>query len=210
MEMPTRGDGHRTEKKMWDREGLKLTLRRAPGTSLIWRPRLAPVCESPSADKISCMSAAPSYPPLSPALTVNDAAAAIDFYRRAFGAEERYQLVDPESGKIGHAELTINGALVMLAEEYPQFNKSPRTLGGTAVKLGLMSANAKNDFERAVQAGAEVLRPLTDEFYGHRSGTLRDPFGHEWHIAQELEKISPQEMQRRWNAMAAEPDKSAS
>ncbi|HEY1582745.1 MAG TPA: VOC family protein [Chthoniobacterales bacterium] len=156
------------------------------------------------------MSAAPSYPPLSPSLTVNDAAAAIDFYKRAFGAEERYRLVDPESGKIGHAELTINGALLMLAEEYPEYNKSPRTLGGTAVKLGLMSANVASDFDRAVKAGAEVVRPLTDEFYGHRSATLRDPFGHEWHIAQELEKLSPQEMQRLWNAMVAEPGKSSS
>jgi PhnB protein len=149
------------------------------------------------------MSAAPSHPPLAPSLSVNDAAAAIDFYRRAFGAEERYRLIDPESGKIGHAELTINGALVMLADEYPQFNKSPRTLGGTAVKLGLMSANADADFERAVKAGAEVLRPPTNEFYGHRSGTLRDPFGHEWTISQELEKLSPEEMQHRWDRMVA-------
>lgn len=155
------------------------------------------------------MSAAFSFPPLSPSLTVDDAAAAIDFYKRAFRAEERYRLIDRASGKIGHAELTINGALVMLADEYPQFNKSARTLGGTAVKLGLMSTNAKDDFERAVQAGAEVLRPLTDEFYGHRSGTLRDPFGHEWTISQEIEKMSPEEMQRRWNALVAAPGNSA-
>ena len=155
------------------------------------------------------MSAAPSYPPLSPALTVNDGAAAIEFYKRAFNAEERSRLVDPESGKIGHAELAINGALIMLSDEYPQFNKSPRTLGGTAVKLGLMSLNADADFDRAVKAGAEVLRPLTNEFYGHRSGKLRDPFGHEWTISQELEKLSPEEMQRRWNAMVAEAGKSA-
>ena len=155
------------------------------------------------------MSAAPSYPPLSPALTVNDGVAAIEFYKRAFRAEERSRLTDPESGKIGHAELTINGALLMLSDEYPQFNKSPRTLGGTAVKLGLMSVNADADFDRAVQAGAEVLRPLTNEFYGHRSGTLRDPFGHEWTISEEIEKVSPEEMQRRWNAMVPEPRKSA-
>ena len=129
------------------------------------------------------MSAAPSYPPLSPALTVNDGAAAIEFYKRAFRAEERSRLTDPESGKIGHAELTINGALLMLSDEYPQFNKSPQTLGGTAVKLSLMSADADADFDRAVKAGAEVLRALTNEFYGHRSGTLRDPFGHEWTIS---------------------------
>ena len=97
----------------------------------------------------------------------------------------------------------------MLSDEYPQFNKSPRTLGGTAVKLSLMSADADADFDRAVKAGAEVLRALTNEFYGHRSGTLRDPFGHEWTISEEIEKVSPEEMQRRWNALAAEPRKSA-
>jgi PhnB protein len=167
------------------------------------------LCEMAGAKKGNSMSAAPSYPPLSPALTVNDGVAAIEFYKRAFRAEERSRLVDPESGKIGHAELAINGALVMLSDEYPQFNKSPRTLGGTAVKLGLMSANADADFDRAVQAGAEVLRPLTNEFYGHRSGTLRDPFGHEWTISQEIEKVRPEEMQRRWNAMVPEPKKSA-
>ena len=134
------------------------------------------------------MSAAPSYPPLSPALTVNDGAAGIEFYKRAFRAEERLRLTDPESGKIGHAELTINGALLMLSDEYPQFNKSPQTLGGTAVKLSLMSADADADFDRAVKAGAEVLRALTNEFYGHRSGTLRDPFGHEWTISEELRR----------------------
>jgi len=155
------------------------------------------------------MSVASSYPPLSPSLTVSDAAAAIDFYRRAFLAEERYRLLDPESGKIGHAELTINGALVMLSDEYPQFNKSPKTVGGTTVKLGLMSMNADADFERAVKAGAEILRPLTNEFYGHRSGTVRDPFGHEWTISQELERMRPEEMQRRWNAIAAEIKKPA-
>ena len=166
-------------------------------------------CEITVAKNSTSMSAASSYPPLSPALTVNDGVGAIEFYKRAFRAEERLRLVDPESGKIGHAELAINGALIMLSDEYPQFNKSPRTLGGTAVKLGLMSTDVDADFDRAVQAGAEVLRPLTNEFYGHRSGTLRDPFGHEWTISQEIEKVSPQEMQRRWNAMVAEPRKSA-
>jgi PhnB protein len=154
------------------------------------------------------MSAAPTYPPLAPSLTVHDATSAIDFYKRAFRAEELYRLIDPESGKIGHAELTINGALVMIADEYPEFNKSPRNLGGTPVRLGLMSVDADADFQRAVEAGAEVLRPLTDEFYGHRSGRLRDPFGHEWIVSQELIRLSPEEMQRRWNEMA-KPEKPA-
>ncbi len=148
------------------------------------------------------MSVAFSLPPLSPSLTVNDAASAIEFYKKAFGADERYRLVDPESGKIGHAELTFNGVLVMLGDEYPQFNKSPTTLGGTTIKLGLLFTDAAAALARTVAAGAEVLRPLTDEFYGHRSATVRDPFGHEWTISQEIEKVSPAEMQRRWDAIA--------
>ena len=147
------------------------------------------------------MSATLEYPPLAPSLVVKDGVAAIEFYKKAFGAEELYRLVDPESGKIGHAEITIKGALVMLGSEYPEMTKSPTTLGGTSVSLGLMSADAKTDFERAVSAGAEVVRPLAEQFYGHLSGRVRDPFGHEWIISQELEKLSPEEMQRRWDAM---------
>ncbi len=143
-----------------------------------------------------------SYPPLAPAFAVHDAAAAIQFYKAAFGAVERFRLIDPEGKKIGHAELTINGALVMLSDEYPAYNKTPKSLGGTTVKLGLMSSNADADFERAIKAGAEVVMPLSNQFYGHRSGRLRDPFGHEWIISQEVEKVSPEEMQRRWNGMA--------
>lgn len=155
------------------------------------------------------MSAAPSHPSLSPALTVHDAAAAIDFYKRAFRAEELYRLVDPETGKIGHAEVTLNGALVMLGDEYPEFSKSPRTLGGTPIRLGLMSVDADADFARAVEAGAEVMRPLANEFYGHRSGRVRDPFGHEWIISQELKRMSPDEMQRGWNEMVAKTGEEA-
>ena len=143
------------------------------------------------------------YPPLSMAIAVNDASAAIAFYRSAFDATELYRLTDPASGKIGHAEITINGSLLMLSDEYPQFNKSPKTLGGTPVKLNLMCRNVNEEFDRAVKAGAEVVFPLQDQFYGHRSGRLRDPFGHEWILSQEMEKVSPDEMQRRWNEMSA-------
>ncbi len=145
-----------------------------------------------------------TYPTLSPAIAVNDAAKAIDFYKAAFGATERYRLIEPGSGKIGHAEIMIRDALIMLAEEYPAYNKTPRTLGGTTVKLSLMSENVDADFARAVKAGAEVIRELTDEFYGHRTGSLRDPFGHEWTLSQEKEKVSPEEMQRHWDAMSAQ------
>ena len=110
------------------------------------------------------MSAAFSYPPVSPALVVNDGTAAIEFYKKAFGAEERYRLIDPETGKIGHAEITIKGVLIMLGDEYADMTKAPTTLGGTSVALGMMSTDANADFERAVKAGAEVVRPLQDQF----------------------------------------------
>jgi PhnB protein len=147
------------------------------------------------------MSNSTHYPPLSPAIAVHDAAQAIEFYKRAFGATELYRLKDPESGKVGHAEITIKGMLLMLADEYPAFNKSPKTLGGTAIRLSLMCDNVDAEFKRATDAGAEVVRPLSDQFYGHRSGCLRDPFGHEWLLSQELEKVSPAEMQKRWDSM---------
>lgn len=149
------------------------------------------------------MIAPTQYPALSPSLVVHDGAAAIEFYTKAFGAEELYRLVDPQNGKIGHAEIMIRGVLVTLGSEYPEMNKSPKTLGGTAVSLSLMTADAKTDFERAVAAGAEVVRPLAEQFYGYLGGRVRDPFGHEWIIAQELEKLSPEEMQSRWDEMAA-------
>jgi len=142
-----------------------------------------------------------SYPPFSPSIAVIDAPAAIDFYQRAFGATERYRLTDSTSGKIGHAELYINGHLLMISEEMPDWNKSPQTLGGTTVKFSLIVDNADQAFAQAVEAGATALMPPTDQFYGFRSGTVRDPFGHEWLLQHETEKVSPEEMQRRWDAM---------
>lgn len=151
------------------------------------------------------MATSYDYPPFAVALAVNNAAKAIEFYKDAFGAEERYRLIDPENGKIGHAEITIHGQLVMLADEYPTHNKPPTTLGGTAVKLSLMSNQVDADYDRALKAGAEVIRPVSDQFYGHRTGCLKDPFGHEWVISQEVEKVSPEEMQRRWNSAVPKP-----
>lgn len=141
------------------------------------------------------------YPPLSPSLAVRDAAKAIEFYKAAFGAVERFRLVDPGSGKIGHAELSINGSLVMLADEYPAYNKAPQTLGGTPVKLCLMVPNADAFVEQAKQAGATMVMPPQDQFYGFRCGSLQDPFGHIWLIQHEIEKVSPAEMQKRWDTM---------
>ncbi len=138
------------------------------------------------------------YPALAIAIAVSNGVEAIEFYKKAFGAEERYRLIDPETGKIGHAELTINGALLMLSDEYPEFNKTPESLGGVSAKYFVKCDDVDAAFARAVEAGAEVIFPLTTQFYGHRDGRLRDPFGHEWLLSQEVEKVTPEEMQRRW------------
>jgi PhnB protein len=142
-----------------------------------------------------------AYQALIPYLAVHDAKQAIKFYQQAFAATERYRLIDPESGKIGHAELLINGAMIMLADEYPAFNKTPQTLGGTAVSFALMVDDVDASVDRASAAGAIVVRPPSDEFYGHRSATVRDPFGHEWMLQKEIENVTPAEMQRRWDEL---------
>jgi PhnB protein len=141
------------------------------------------------------------YPPVSVALTVSNAAQALEFYHKAFGALELYRLIDPESGKIGHAEMTVNGGLIMLADEYPGHNSAPNTLGGTTSNICLMVDDVDAAVAKAASAGAIVTRPPKDQFYGHRCANLEDPFGHKWMLAQELEKVAPEEMQRRWNAL---------
>ncbi len=141
------------------------------------------------------------YPPLSPYLTVVDAAKAITFYQQAFGAVERFRLLDRKTGAIGHAELFIQGSLIMLSEENPAWNKSPQTLGGTPFKLCLMVDDVDAAIEKAAAAGATVTMPAQDQFYGFRCGSVRDPFGHEWMLQREIEKVAPEEMQRRWDAM---------
>jgi PhnB protein len=140
---------------------------------------------------------------LTPYLIVRGAAAAIDFYKAAFGAEERMRLTDP-AGRIGHAELGIGGAMVMLADEHPEFGAlGPAALGGSPVKLHLAVADADAAAERAVAAGATLLRPVADQFHGNRSGMVVDPFGHSWFLSAETESISAVEMQRRYDALPA-------
>lgn len=141
------------------------------------------------------------YPPLVSYLSVNGAAKAIDFYQAAFGATERYRLTDSASGNVGHAELEINGSMIMLSDEFPGFSTSAQTLGGTPVIFCLMVESADAAVERAVAAGAKVIRPLTDEFYGFRSATVEDPFGYRWMLQHEIEKVAPEEMQKRWDEM---------
>lgn len=136
-------------------------------------------------------------------LIVKNARSAIDFYQRAFGAVELFRLTEP-SGKIGHAELRFGATVVMVADEYPDFGAlAPPSIGGSPVKLHLAVDDADASFARAKAAGAVELRPLTNEFYGERSGLLVDPFGHSWFVSQHVEDVSPEEMQRRFTAMCA-------
>lgn len=140
-------------------------------------------------------------PALSPYLVVKGAPQAIRFYTEVFGAKELFRLCEP-NGKVGHAELELAGSRILLAEEYPDFGAiSPVTLGGTAVALHLYVANVDELVARAEKAGATVLRAVKDEFYGDRTGTIADPFGHKWHLASRKEDVSPQEMQKRMDAM---------
>jgi PhnB protein len=136
-----------------------------------------------------------------PYLRVHSAAEAIEFYGRAFGATELYRLTEP-SGRIGHAEIQIGTATLMLADENPQLGiRGPRSLGGTSISIHLHVDNVDDAFEQAVNAGATVLRPLQNQFYGERTGSVRDPFGHEWLLGGDIETVTPEEMQRRYTAL---------
>ena len=112
-------------------------------------------------------------------LSVRGATQAIDFYKRAFGAIERFRMPAPDGKKIGHAEIVIGDSIVMLADEFPEFgNTSPQTLNGTPVCFGLYVKDADAAYKQALDAGATVLKPIADQFYGDRAGTVQDPFGH--------------------------------
>ena len=125
----------------------------------------------------------------------NNASAAMDFYKRAFGAEELMRLAEP-GGRIGHAELKIGEAVFMLSDEYPDYGTlSPQTIGGSPVKLHLSVENVDSFVERAVEAGASIVRPVEDQFYGDRSGQIRDPFGYTWIVATHLKDVPIEEMQ---------------
>ncbi len=148
------------------------------------------------------MPEAPLQFALSPYITVKGADDAIAFYKRAFHAEEQFRLQDPETGRIGHSEIRVGGNTIMISDEYPDFGAlSPDSLGGSPVKLHLYVEDADEVFARALEAGATELRPMKDEFYGDRTGTVMDPFGHTWMVASRMEEVSPEEMQKRWQQM---------
>ncbi len=137
------------------------------------------------------------YHSVTPYLIIKGAASAIDFYKRAFGATELMRMPSPD-GTIGHAEIKIGDSTIMLADEHPQMGyRSPQSLGGAGVSLMIYLDQVDDVFKRAVAAGAKELQPVKDQFYGDRSGTLQDPFGHVWTIATHVEDISPEEMRIR-------------
>jgi PhnB protein len=134
-------------------------------------------------------------------LCVDNAAKAIEFYKNAFEAQEKFRLTEP-SGRIGHAELDLGGTTMMLSDEYPEYGiRGPLAVGGTSVTIHIHVDDADEVIGRAVAAGAEIEREATDAFYGERSGTVRDPFGHRWNIRHSIEEVSTEEMQRRYTEM---------
>ena len=138
---------------------------------------------------------------LTPYICCQDAPRAIEFYKKAFGARETMRLAEP-SGKIGHAEVDIGGSILMISDEYPDYGAlSPTSIGGTPVKLHLYVDDADAVFARAIEAGAKVVRALEDQFYGDRSGTIQDPFGHVWFVSMKKEDLTAEEVQRRYDRM---------
>jgi len=137
------------------------------------------------------------HPAVSPYLIVDGADRALAFYRKAFGAKELMRHAGPD-GRIGHAEIRIGDSIVMLADEHPEVGaRGPRAFGGSAVRLHVYVKDVDAVARQAIAAGATVVRPVQDQFYGDRNGTLEDPFGHEWHLSTHIEDVSPAELRLR-------------
>jgi PhnB protein len=150
--------------------------------------------------EVSAMGAKPipdGYERPIPFLAVDDAARAIAFYQRAFGARERMRMSTPD-GKVAHAEIELAGSILMLADPLPQYDwRPPSEFGGTTVAIGLYVVDVDAAVQRAVEAGATVAVPVEDKFYGDRYGVIRDPFGHDWQLATHTEDVAPEEIAER-------------
>jgi PhnB protein len=134
---------------------------------------------------------------VTPYLIIKDTAKAIEFYKEAFQATELSRLSTPD-GKVGHAEIQIGDSRIMMADEHPEWEAaSPQTIGGTPVWILIYVEDVDEVFNRAVDAGAKLFKPVEDQFYGDRSGTIIDPFGHRWTIASHVEDVSPEDMKKR-------------
>ena len=142
------------------------------------------------------------YHSVTPYLIINGAAEAIEFYKKAFGATELFRM--EHKGKIGHAEIKIGDSPIMLADESTEMGYlGPKTLGGSPVSIMIYVEDVDTIYKQAISSGGEEVKPLQDQFYGDRSGTLKDPFGHVWHVATHKEDVTPEEMDKRMASMAA-------
>lgn len=138
------------------------------------------------------------YPRVSPYLVAKDADKAIDFCKDLFGAVEKMRLVDP-NGKVCHAELEINDSLIMLADEFPEMGfAGPEKFGGSPISMNIYVEDCDKVFSRALELGSEEVRPHTTQFYGDRSGMIKDPFGHTWNISTHVEEVTPEEVEKRF------------
>ena len=147
------------------------------------------------------------YHTITPFLTVRNAARAIEFYKQAFGAEERGVMKDPD-GKVMHAELKIGDSIIMLSDEFPEYGAlSPQSIGGTGMGLHIYVDGVDAAFDRAVKAGAKVEMPVADQFWGDRYGKLTDPFGHKWSIGTHIKDMSMDEMKRGMDEAMAKAHK---
>jgi PhnB protein len=139
-------------------------------------------------------------PAVLPHLTVDDAAAAIDFYVKAFNGVELGRVPGPDGKRLFHAAVRINGSTVLLNDDFPEMNdgksSTPKALGGTPVTIHLVVIDVDTQFQRAVDAGATVVMPVADQFWGDRYGVLRDPFGHQWSMGQPVREVSAEEIEK--------------
>ena len=137
------------------------------------------------------------YHTVTPYLIVHDAARAIDFYKQAFGATELFRMAGPD-GRVGHAEIKIGDSPIMLADEHPEMGaRSPKSIGGSPISIMVYVENVDAVFNQAVAAGAKVVRPVENKFYGDRIGGLEDPFGYQWYISTHIEDVPPEELKKR-------------
>jgi PhnB protein len=142
------------------------------------------------------------YHSVTPYLIIDGASRAIDFYTTTLGATEVMRVPGP-NGKIGHAEIRIGDSHIMLADEHPEMGyRGPKALGGSPVTIALYVEDVDRTVDGAVKAGAKLVRPVENQFYGDRSGTIEDPFGHVWHVATHVEDVAPEEMARRADELA--------
>ena len=156
-------------------------------------------------DRIVAVKPIPDgYQSVTPYLIVDDGYVALEFYKNAFGAVERMRVEWP-GGTLGHCELVIGNSVIMMASEFPSMGAlSPKSVGGTPVSLMIYTESVDEVFARALAGGSTEVHPVRDQFYGDRTGTLEDPFGHRWTIATHVEDVPPDELKRRSDAMAAQ------